>query len=49
MGEVPTKEVIRVPVSHKAREITRAVIEALAGLIPGGGSLARLYRTTGRP
>ena len=40
---------IKTPASDKKREGARAVAEAAASLIPGGGALARLYRTTHPP
>ena len=33
-------EPIRAPVSDKRREATRAIVEAAADLVPGGGALA---------
>jgi hypothetical protein len=43
------REPIQAPVADKTREVVRAVVEAGAGLVPGGGSLVRLYRTTHPP
>lgn len=40
---------IQPPVSDKKREGVRAIVEAGVSLIPGGGPLARLYRTTHPP
>jgi hypothetical protein len=41
-----TDKTIRAPESDLKREITRAAVEGVASLVPGGSALARLYQVT---
>ena len=49
MEEEKRREPIQVPASDKKREVGRALIEGAASLVPGGGAVSRILRTTHPP